>query len=60
MIGTAPATMQLLGTEMTQEEVLERLSLPHEQMLKGGGIVRVEKDYREQLGLVENLKNEER
>ena len=58
VIGTAPTTAQLLGAEITPEELLELLSLPHEQMLKVGGIVRMEKDYREQLGLVEKPQTE--
>ena len=60
VIGTVPATAQVMGTEMTPEELLELLSLPHEQMLEVGGIVRMEKDYREQLGLVEKTQTDKK
>jgi len=60
VIGAAPAAAQVLGVEMTPEELLDQVRLPHEQMLKVGGIVRIEKDYREQLGLVENPQTEKK
>jgi hypothetical protein len=53
VIGKIPAAAQLMGVEMTPEEYQEMLGLPQEHMLKVGGVVRIEKDYREQLGVEE-------